>query len=266
MPSSTTKPDLDKLYREAGLRNSRTMHNGSIVSAVDSFYSFGDFKRELRAILIVPFIATREVLKQVLNAFFEFLTAGVQLVTFDGRFFGTLYNVFAHIGNAIALTFEGAWGVIGSALSLYLRACATLGEGIGNLIFDNEPTDTEYTVEPRNYGSTNLIPAVVANSPALRYNEAPSAPVVEEAVAGSLYPALPTMQSVSASIPYSGRNGMFAHSTAPVSKPSLMQAAADLERLGLPEDQVEAVFQNMLRTNDYNDYTDDRPSSFGPQG
>jgi hypothetical protein len=260
MPSSTTKPDLDKLYREAGLRNSHTRHGGLEVSAFDSFYSFGDFKRELRAILIVPFIGVREVIKQVLHAFFELLTAGVQLVTFDSRFFGSLYNVFVHIGNAIALTFEGLWGTIGSALSLYFRANQTLAEAIVGLIFDNEPTDSEYIAEDHNVVTFSRQNPLVAADTALRFNVEPSAPMV--VAAASLYPTLPTVHSETDSIPYSGRNGMFAQPTAPVARPSLMQAVADLERLGLTEDEVDTLFQNMIQSNDY---TDDRRSGFGPQ-
>ncbi len=54
-----TMPNLDKLYREEGLRNSQTMIDGSPIDCIDAFDSIRDFKREVRGLLLVPYIVTR---------------------------------------------------------------------------------------------------------------------------------------------------------------------------------------------------------------
>lgn len=146
MPS-LTMPDLDKLYREAGLRNSKTRDSeGYAVNYGRSFYSFGDFKREVRALLIVPIICTVEVLKKALQAVSDLLIAAVQLATLDGRGFHSLSHFFVNAAQAINLAITGVFHTVGSLFSLYTRSVSTFFTSVGNL-FENEETEQEFVFD-----------------------------------------------------------------------------------------------------------------------
>lgn len=247
-----TKPNLDTLYREAGLRNSLTQKDGVRVDFTSGFYSFGDFKREIRALLMVPIIAGTEVLKQTLQAFADLLIAGVQLATLDGRGFNTLGNFFVHLGNAIALTFEGAYDFVGSALSLYFRTLTTVLDTVGKL-FENEATDVEEAVEqPASQYTVRGAPFVNPYASVLDQPRfAPSAPAFDAPPApAGIYPSLATVQQAGY-----GRYGLF-QAAPPAARPSLLQAQADLESIdGLTEGDRTQMFQDMI---DSGQYTDDR--------
>lgn len=141
--ASLEMPDLDKLYREAGLRNSWTKDKSSReVDFVTAFYSFGDFKRELRALLIVPIISIKETLKLAVEAISNLLLAAVQLATLDGRGFDSLGDFFVNTHNAIQTLSAGIYDTVGSFMSMYTRTLATVFSTIGKL-FENEPNDSE---------------------------------------------------------------------------------------------------------------------------
>ena len=241
MPSSTAKPNLDKSYREAGVRNSRTKHphNDVVVSPADSFYTIADFKRELRGILLVPLIATREVVKQVFDAFFDLLMAGVQLLTLDGRCFGTLFNSFVHIANAIALTFEGTWDTITTALALYIRTCATLTDVLINLVFDNAPTDPEYSEVNRSSATGQEIAPLAVDG-----NHSPG-----------IYPPLPRVAESNLA-PYSGRYSLYSQQPAArVNKPLLSEAMEDIRDSAqeeMDEFTYKELFQSMYYSGEFN--------------
>lgn len=149
-----TMPDLDKLYREEGLRNSKTMIDGSPIDFTDAFGSFRDFKREVRGLLLVPYIVVREVIGQLLHLLDRLIVATFQLMTLDGRCFNNLFNAFVHLGNAICLACEGFCDTIGTVFSLYFRTVATVVEGLG-LLFEEEPTYSEPVMQRANPPSFN---------------------------------------------------------------------------------------------------------------
>jgi len=244
-----TKPDLEQLYHEAGLRTSKT-HNpesGELVVFDDNFYSFADFKREVQAPFIVAFIAAIEALKQALQAFAELLIAGVRLATLDGRGFNNLGRFFVHVGNAIALAFQGAIDVIASGLSIYFRTLWTFVEAVAYAIdaaddalvalLDYEEPVVEFDTTTRHTSSARVVPS------APREEVVPSAP----SAARGIYPSLPSVQQSSA--------GRFAfYPAAPVAPLSLLKAQTDLEQVeGLSEAQRTQIIAQMATSGQYLD-------------
>ena len=146
------RPNLDKLYRDAGLRNSHTKTKDKKyeLTWAERFETTGDAKRELRAILLVPLIVIKESLKSAIEAVGDLLTAAVQLATLDGRGFDSLGNFFTNCATTVETLAIGIYDTIGSFVSLYMRTVATFLATVGS-IFENEPTDLEEVVTDSNY-------------------------------------------------------------------------------------------------------------------
>ncbi len=171
--ASLQMPDLDNLYREAGLRNSLTKDTqGYKADFGTSFYSFGDFKREVRALLIVPIICTVESLKKAAQAVSDLLIAAVQLATLDGRGFDNLGHFFVNAAHAFQLAVTGVLHTVGSVFSLYTRSVCTLVDTVG-MLFQNEATEQEIPasvvrIQPKQHASNDVfeMPSFVATSAA----------------------------------------------------------------------------------------------------
>jgi hypothetical protein len=143
------KQHLDKLYRKGHLRNSETMNDGMHVDFATPFYSFYDFKRELRGLILVPAIAAFQALEHALHALEDLVVAGVLLATLDERGFTKLVHFFVHTANAIALVLEGVVDTIGTVIALYTRSATTFFDTIVFAldsmiyvvasVFENEP-------------------------------------------------------------------------------------------------------------------------------